>query len=209
MKPDPMIHKLRQRLEVVSRENQRFRERLELMASQNFHLRERVKSTAGSPPEVVSFEEIPPLEGKRSEVAIEPRWKSTCRHTGWYFSDWFPAFQNGIAPLNPAPGARCLTAHRAPIRIGFRFFGLDVEALETHVKAVEERQLRERDFIPVFVTDCSDFSIFRRRGYVFEYIPPMIANAPAGKRGLRRILNDRLTLIKAKWNLSDIVDLTG
>lgn len=209
MKPDPMIEKLRQRLEVVSRENQRFRERLELMASQNYQLRERVKDSTGSPPEVVSFEEIRSLEQENSQGAVEPRWKSTCCKPDFYFSEWFPAFQNGIAPLKPAPGSRCLTAHRAPIRIGFRIFGLDSEMLDQQVTAVEDRQLRERDFIPVFVTDCSDFSTFRRRGYVFEYIPPTIANATSSRRSLRRILNDRLTLIKAKWDLIDIVDLTA
>ena len=93
--------------------------------------------------------------------------------------------------------------------MGFLLFDMDGPGMEEAVSKVEERQLRERDFIPVFVTDTGDFGVFRSRGYVFEYIPPSIANASSNQRTKRRILKDRLELIKAKWNLSDIVDLLG
>jgi hypothetical protein len=92
--------------------------------------------------------------------------------------------------------------------MGFGILGLDPDGVEEAISKVEERQLRERDFIPVFVTDSSDFSVFRSRGYVFEYIPPSIASATSHQRTKRRLLKDRLELIKAKWNLHDIVDLS-
>jgi len=92
--------------------------------------------------------------------------------------------------------------------MGFLLFGMDGPGMEETVSKVEERQLRERDFIPVFVTDNGDFGVFRSRGYVFEYIPPSIANASSNQRTKRRILKDRLEFITAKWDLRDIIDLS-
>jgi len=75
------------------------------------------------------------------------------------------------------------------------------------VENVEQRQLRDRDFIPVFITDMTDFEIFRFRGYVFEHVPASISRVPKNRRAESRYLKQRLELIKAKWNLRDIIDL--
>jgi hypothetical protein len=196
------------RLEEALRENRRFRERIELLASQSHHLRERIREKIGPPPEAVAFEEIGSPQRSHNASIPEPEPGGENGDIRRLSESWFPVFENGIAPLDPSPGLRCLTAVRAPIRIGFQLFGLDSDRVAEAVSKVEERQLRERDFIPVFVTDNSDFSIFRSRGYVFEHIPPAIANASSRQRAKRRILKDRLELIKAKWNLRDIVDLS-
>lgn len=200
------LRRLRMRLEDALRENRRFRERIESLASQNHHLRDRIKEAGQSPPEISAFEEIEsPI--RPSEGAMpEPRRRKTGGKPEWQLASWFPVFENSIVPLDPSPGLRCLTAVRAPIRIGVQLFGLDSDRVEEAVSKVEERQLRERDFIPVFITDNRDFSAFRSRGYVFEHIPPSIANASSSQRTQRRILKDRLELIKAKWNLRDIID---
>ena len=206
---DAHVQRLRQRLKDARRENRRFRERIELLASQNHHLRASVKEAVGAKPEIRSFERIESPIGPRKPTAFEPRSLKKSQKSDWYSASWFPTFENGIAPLDPSPGLRCLTAVRAPIRMGFLLFDMDGRTMEETVSTVEERQLRERDFIPVFVTDNCDFGVFRSRGYVFEYIPPSIANASSNQRTKRRILKDRLELIMAKWNLSDIVDLSG
>jgi len=203
------ILRLQQRLENALRENRRFRERIELLASQNHHLRERYKDVRESTPEIRAFGEIASSSNTGDRSPSEPSRSNRTIALEQNLTGVFPIFENGIKPLDPSPGLRCLTSNRAPIRMGFRLFGLDGEGMEELVLKVEERQLRERDFIPVFVTDNSDFGVFRSRGYVFEFIPPSIANASNKQRSKRRILKDRLELIKAKWNLRDIVDLSG
>ena len=197
------------RLEDALRENRRFRERIENLASQNHHLRDRIKEAGQSPPEISAFEEIGSPMRPGEESVLEPRQRQTSRKPEWQLASWFPVFEDGIAPLDPSPGLRCLTAVRVPIRIGFQLFGLDSDRVEEAVSKVETRQLRERDFIPIFVTDNSDFSVFRSRGYVFEHIPSSIANAKKDQRSKRRILKQRLEFIKAKWDLRDIIDLSG
>ena len=209
MKSKSEAQKWRQRLEDALRENRRFRERIELLASQNHHFRERIREVGETAPEARAFEEIESPTRPGEHELPEPSRPNRGRQLEWYQAGWFPTFENGIAPLDPSPGLRCLTAVRAPIRMGFLLFDMDGPGMEEAVSKVEERQLRERDFIPVFVTDTGDFRVFRSRGYVFEYIPPSIANASSNQRTKRRILKDRLELIMAKWNLSDIVDLSG
>ena len=196
------------RLEEALRENRRFRERIELLASQNHHLRERIREKVGSPPEAVAFEEIESPHRSPNAPIPEPEPGEVNVDIHRLSESWFPAFKGGIKPLDPSPGLRTFTVFRAPIRIGFQLFGLDAAYIQNAVAKVEERQLRDRDFIPVFITDNRDFSAFRSRGYVFEHIPPSIANASSSQRTQRRILKDRLELIKAKWNLRDIIDLS-
>ena len=86
--------------------------------------------------------------------------------------------------------------------------GTDRERIAEAVVRVEERQLRDRDFIPVFITDTTAFEIFRLRGHAFEHIPPFIAAAPRNRRAERRYYRRRLELIRAKWSLREIVDLS-
>jgi hypothetical protein len=149
------VSRLRKRLENALRENRRFREQIELLASQNHHLRERVREAGESPPEVTAFEDIKSAIRPGDRPPPEPKYSGSRTRLNWYSETWFPVFEKGIAPLDPSPGMRCLTAVRAPIRMGFQLFGLDSGRIEEAVSKVEERQLRERDFIPVFVTDNS------------------------------------------------------
>jgi hypothetical protein len=82
------------------------------------------------------------------------------------------------------------------------------EAIEEAAAKVEQRQLRTRDFAPLFVTDSPVFDVFRRRGWVVEYIPPPIAQTNDPRSPKYAYLERRLELIKAKWNLSSFVDMS-
>jgi len=201
------FQRLRFRLDEALRENRRFRERIEVLASQNHHLRKRLRETVEHPPEATAFEEIESSMRPGGEPFLEPRPSRQSQRLEVYSASWFPLFKDGMVPLDPSPGLRSLTAVRVPIRMGFQLFNLDPDRIEEAVSKIEERQLRERDFIPVFVTDSSDFGVFRSRGYVFEYIPPSVANATTHERTENPILKDRLELITAKWDLRDIIDL--
>ena len=196
---------LRQRIRKLTVQNSRLREIVETFASRSL-------LQAEAPERLSSAITISLLEG-----FTEPRVPSLNTKKGAYggFSaatvshdnTWFPTFMGNLRPLDPTPGWRCLTAHGAPIRLGFNLIGLDSQRVEEAVAKVEERQLRDRDFIPVFITDLTDFEVFRLRGYVFEYVPASVGRAPENRRTERRYLKQRLELIKAKWNLRDIVDL--
>jgi hypothetical protein len=79
--------------------------------------------------------------------------------------------------------------------------------VEEAVEAIEKRQVRSRDFTPVFVTDSPDLAPFRDRGYVVEYIPPSITSDGKENRAQRQYLRARFELIEAKWGLGNLVDL--
>lgn len=90
--------------------------------------------------------------------------------------------------------------------IGFALFGMNDEDLEDAVKFVEDNQRRTRDFVPLFLTDATTISCFRKRGYSYEYFPRhrlTRTNAPV----LRQYAEARLDLVRRKWGLVGIVTL--
>jgi hypothetical protein len=93
------------------------------------------------------------------------------------------------------------------MRIGFMLIGVAPVQVEETVRLVEHRQVRSRDFSPVFITDVTDLEPFRVRGYVVEYIPRSITRNPENRQAERRYLSERIQLISAKWNLHKLVDL--
>jgi hypothetical protein len=112
-----------------------------------------------------------------------------------------------IRPLVPRPGWKCLAVDEPRIRIGFTLFGMTAGVVEKAVDEVERRQVRTRDFTPVFVTDCPNLKPFRIRGYVVEYIPASITSRALKKPDRRRYLTKRIEFISSKWGLERIVDL--
>jgi hypothetical protein len=197
---------LREEIHRLRRENLRFREVIELLSSQTNLLRKRTEPADRKAAELTAFESFIEDDAQRPFApngALGPA-------RGFSFpaaAPWFPAFEEGLSHLNPAPGWRSLTLHDTPIRIGFKLFGMNSEEVERVVSQVESRQLRDRDFIPVFVTDQEEFEPFRARGYVFEYIPSSVTNSPPSRRSERRYLRKRLELITSKWGLRELVDL--
>jgi len=194
---------LREEIERLLGESGRFRQTVELLASQVQLLRARLAASGGLPPEVLSFER---LESRRLPK-LDARRLSGRGAGGGAGRDWEPPFGAALAPLDPVPGLRCLTAHRAPVRVGFTLFGLGAAEVETAVGTVEERQLRARDFIPVFVTDTGELGAFRLRGYVCEQLPESLTRAALRDETARRYLLERLALIRAKWGLKTLAAL--
>jgi hypothetical protein len=199
----------------------RFTRRIQKLAAQNARLREVVESLANRS---ALQGELASRKASGNTITLfetfceapVPRLKAKKHPSGGLSTEtavqddrWFPRFGGDMGPLDPTPGWRCLTARDAPIRLGFNLIGIDPSAVGEAVAKVERRQLLDRDFIPVFITDQSDFEAFRLRGYVFEYIPPSISTAPKNRRAERSYFKQRLELIKAKWNLQTIVDLSG
>jgi hypothetical protein len=55
--------------------------------------------------------------------------------------------------------------------VGVSVCGLLRPVLAGIVDSIAAQQARSRDFVPVFLTDSTDFDLFRRHGFVFEYLP--------------------------------------
>ncbi len=195
-----------QRLAKLMAQNNRLREVIEAFASRS-QLQSRDVSQQSSTVRIDAFEEFDVPRTPRLKMS-QTNFGGSAGQTVIQDNSWFPALRCGFRPLEPSPGWRCLSAHGAPIRLGFNLIGMDTAHVTTAVENIEQRQLRDRDFIPVFITDMTDFEVFRFRGYVFEYVPASIARAPKNRRAERHYLKKRLELIKAKWNLRDIIDLS-
>jgi hypothetical protein len=200
------INKLTAEVRQLRIQNARLRELVEQLSSRTALLSQRAGSGGVEQLKINVFETFadrqPPRPRGYRGLSIDGDGYSPVRDSGW-----FPFFDDGIPPLDPNPGWKCQSAHGAPFRVGFKVLGLEGEQLERIVERVEQRQLRHRGFIPVFVTDTTDFKAFRSRGYVFEHIPSVITTSPPNRRTERRYLRRRLEIIKAKWGLGELVDL--
>ena len=202
------IHLLRARLQKALRENHGFRVRIEQFAHLNGHLRQYVREVDHDKPETTLLERTGRPDGANLPPIFEPDWTVQNRTPLLNSEEYLSIFEGGLDPLDPSPGFRCMSSHQAPIRMGFQLLGLESQEIEHAVAEVESRQLELRDFIPLFVTDNNDFSVFLSRGYAFEYIPPSLVAALRKQGSSGRVLDDHLDLIKAKWNLRDVVDLS-
>jgi hypothetical protein len=190
----------------LAAQNQRLREVIESFASRSL-IEGEGRGQRSSAPRIEIFTEF----ARQKEVRVETTEGWIDRRsaaTACSDNSWFPVVPFDFEALEPTPGWRCLAAREASIRIGFNLVGTDRERIAEAVAQVEERQLRDRDFIPVFITDTTAFEIFRLRGHAFEHIPPFIAAAPRNRRAERRYYHRRLELIRAKWSLREIVDLS-
>jgi hypothetical protein len=197
---------LNRRIAKLTAQNDRLREVIESLAGRST-LQRRSTFASQQGTHLNAFEEFAPLQEHRLKPP-QPTVGGSLAGTAIQDNKWFPAIGTELGPLEPSPGWRCLTAHDAPIRLGFDLTGMDATQVEKAVVEVERRQLQERDFIPVFIIDMCEFEAFRFRGYVFEYVPLNISQAPRTRRAERRYFKHRLELIKAKWNLRDIIDLS-
>lgn len=186
-------------------QNRRYRELIQNLSSAIEISRDRLEKLQPSFPQHGSFEQIdddkgpPPIVHKYASDAA-----------GVFRSIFRPVQHDTFDdtnPLTPNPGWKCLAVDRPQIRIGFTLFSMTAEVIEKAVKEIETRQVRSRDFTPVFLTDNSDLSSFRARGYVIEYLPESITSRAQRSRNDRRYLRDRIAFIAAKWGLTKVVDL--
>ncbi len=197
--------RLRDEIVLLRAQNRRYRELIQSLSSTTEVLRAHLKDTQPRPPELRAFERFGQCQRPTAELATGSPGKKESIH---------PPGQNpeqetkeGLKSLVPAPGWKCLAVDQPQIRIGFLLFGMTPESVEEAVEAVEQRQVRSRDFSPVFVTDNPDLAPFRDRGYVVEYVPPSITLNGKRNRAHRHDLQVRLELIEAKWDLDNLVDL--
>jgi hypothetical protein len=111
---------------------------------------------------------------------------------------WWPTTVYPESALVPPPGLASLSLREkeCPV-LGFIVLGMDPDSLKRMVDLVSAAQLATMNFIPVFFTDSPDFSVFRRYGYVFEYVLAVGASATG----------ERLDYLKRKWGVHSTIDL--
>lgn len=197
------------RLEAENRtlrtQNRRFRELIQSLSSMMGVLRKRLEVLESRPRALRAFEAFAPVEVPEASLPSGgfrfDRGASQASLGSDHAREGLPR------PLTPSPGWKCLAKDLPHMRIGFMLFGMTPEQVEETVGLVEHRQVRNRDFTPVFLTDVTDLEPFRARGYVVEYIPRPIARNPENRQAERRYLSERIHLIRAKWNLHKLVDV--
>lgn len=195
----------REEIDRLRVQNRRYRELIQNLSSVVEILRHRLESLQPSSPEHHAFEQI---DGDKGPPPVVRRHASgVARVLRTVFGPTQQNSHDDLNPLTPKPGWKCLAVDQPQIRIGFTLLGMTPEAVEEAVQEVERRQIRNRDFTPVFVTDSSDLGPFRARGYVVEYLPASVTSGARLSRNDRRYLRDRIELITAKWGLGKVVDL--
>jgi hypothetical protein len=187
----------------------RLRERTELQFRQAALAEHRLRSLAeraGLRPDIVVLDE--PLAPRRP-AAREPDRADPAPAAG-PSPDPCPDMEGPAPrPLDPAPGWACSTLRgSAGARrvIGVSVCGFDAEGVRRVVELVASQQQRDRDFIPVFLTDCNEFEVFGEYGFAFEYLPPPGRRAGHPREGdWPAYAARRRRLIERKWGLSEVI----
>ncbi len=120
---------------------------------------------------------------------------------------WWPTSNAAPRALVPNPGWACY-ALRGRVRkvIGISVCGLRRKVIAHIVGMIAAQQRESGDFIPLFLTDSSDFDLFRDHGFVFEYLPGPDKRAKlAGVRSWAAYAAERREFLRRKWDLSQIV----
>jgi hypothetical protein len=120
---------------------------------------------------------------------------------------WWPRPEAARRPLEPNAGWRnyALHGHVAKV-VGVSVCGLSRPVLESTVAAIAGQQDLLRDFIPVFLTDCTEFDVFRRHGFVWEYFPGPAERARyGGDRSWADYAARRRALLERKWGLDEVI----
>ena len=186
-------------------QNRRYRELIQNLTSMVDILRKRTEHRRDSAPELRAFENFAVESGQRPDLfQRDLPGAGTSRQV---VESMVRKDSIDMKPLVPNPGWKCLAVDLPQIRIGFTLFGMTPQAITEAVEVVEQRQVRSRDFTPVFVTDDTDLAPFRVRGYVVEYIPTRITMGDRKSSFERQYLSARLELIRMKWGLGEFVDL--
>ena len=200
--------RLRDESRRAMRQANRFREIIELLSVRERCLTRALQAAAGATGAsgaAEAFEGAAPAD-RASE--LPPRLDA--RAAAWpRVASRLPVFPARLQPLAPTPGWVSFSRHRAPLRIGFLVGGMSAAEVEEAVAEVEMRQVRQRDFIPVFITDGTDMLPFLSRGYVAEAVPSPAARRRSGGPDTSRYWRARIELIRSKWALDDVVDLVN
>jgi hypothetical protein len=77
--------------------------------------------------------------------------------------------------------------------------------MEPLVEFIEQHQSQDRSFVPVFLTDSTAAHVFRSRGFIFEYLPPLHRVRLRGSKPWADYAAERRRLLARKWGMADII----
>lgn len=78
-------------------------------------------------------------------------------------------------------------------------FGVKSDFVEEIIVTTKRKLARKNDRL-IYLTDNSDFTMFRRHGVIFEYLPPLIEQRlHATDMPWQAYLRERWSLLLAKW----------
>ena len=122
-------------------------------------------------------------------------------------TDWWPRRDDTGPALAPAPGWNCYElANQTGKVLAISVFGLESQKLSEILALIASQQRKSRDFTPVFLTSSTAFHLFRRYGFVFEYLPPAASReGVAGLQNWHDYAAQRLELICQKWGINRII----
>ncbi len=122
-------------------------------------------------------------------------------------ADWWPRRDDTGPALTPAPGWNCYQlANQTGKVLGISVFGQDPQKLSEILALIANQQAKTRDFTPVFLTSATVFHLFRRYGFVFEYLPPAARRETVtGQQDWHDYAAQRLDLICRKWGINRII----
>jgi hypothetical protein len=123
-------------------------------------------------------------------------------------ASWWPtAEKTSRRPLVPNAGWQNYGLNgRVGRVIGISVCGLPRESLEAIVSMIADQQTECRGFVPIFLTDSTDFDVFRDYGFVFEYLPSTAKQAAyAGTKSWADYAAERRALLERKWGLARII----
>jgi hypothetical protein len=203
-------------IERLSSELKRARERTEAQARRAEAVERRLAELTerlGVP--TLAIEAFDPLPQAASRATMPeaasamapPLFASPETAEGAPIADWWPRGSEPGRPLLPDPGWRHSTLQGERVKvIGVSVCGLRGEDLRRTISLVAEQQNAARDFIPVFLTDSSEFELFRAHGFVFEYFPGAAGRARiAGSQSWAGYAAQRRSLVERKWGLDRVI----
>jgi glycosyltransferase involved in cell wall biosynthesis len=180
-------------------------------------LREAMRLAGLASLTVEGFDPILPLKGGvsltvRPEGAREPAFGPCSRAVAAARIDtnpsWWPRVEKtSRQSLVPNAGWRNYTLNgRVGKVVGISVCGLPRESLEAIVSMIANQQTECRGFVPVFLTDSTDFEVFREYGFVFEYLPSTAKQAAyAGTKDWADYAAERHALLERKWGLACVI----
>ncbi len=120
---------------------------------------------------------------------------------------WWPKRPGAYAGLIPNAGWYNYTLHGKVIKVlAFSICGFERDDVEKLVTMVADQQAEEKDFVPIFLTDSTEFDIFRSYGFVFEYLPdPSRRETYVGSIPWDVYMRNRYELIMRKWGVAKTI----
>lgn len=124
-------------------------------------------------------------------------------------NEWWPSNRKPANYLVPNAGWLNHSVQGTTTLVyGISLFGVATEEMEKVVEQISAQQAIREDFVPLFITDSTDFHMFRKYGYVFEYFPsPEKQHVVVGSVSWQEYAQKRLDLLIRKWGIVNMINI--